>query len=186
MTPPKFLKLLLLVLLLVAPLASALESDRQQKVDVIADNLDHDDKKGVTTLTGNVELEQGTLKIDAQRAILYRESGVLTRVEIFGGPAHLEQVMDEDQGLMKARANYMDYLIGPQTLAMRDNVVVDQGQRRLTGDEIDYDMANGQVKGSGESRVRMSFPPPEPVPAATPEADGTSDSDAGSEPSGDG
>ena len=61
----RFVQLLLLLgLLLFTPLpASALSSDAQQPIQIEADSLVVRDKENTSTYTGNVRLNQGSLKI---------------------------------------------------------------------------------------------------------------------------
>ena len=42
--------------------ALALPSDRSQPISLVADKATYNDKTGITTYTGNVVIEQGTMK----------------------------------------------------------------------------------------------------------------------------
>ena len=45
--------------------ALALPSDRNQAISLLADHATYNEKTGVTTYTGNVVIEQGTMKLQA-------------------------------------------------------------------------------------------------------------------------
>lgn len=47
----------------------ALPSDRNQQLTLVADRATYNDKTGVTTYTGNVVIEQGTMKLQADSIV---------------------------------------------------------------------------------------------------------------------
>jgi lipopolysaccharide export system protein LptA len=47
----------------------ALPSDRNQQLSLVADRATYNDKTGVTTYTGNVVIEQGTMKLQADSIV---------------------------------------------------------------------------------------------------------------------
>ena len=83
--------------------AQALESDRQQPLEVNADSTDGMLGDGITTLKGNVEIRQGTLLIRADQAEVDKTDGKVRRITLRGNSASLQQEI-EDQGLVKAWA----------------------------------------------------------------------------------
>ena len=77
----------------------ALESDRQQPLEVNANSTDGTLGDGVTTLRGNVEINQGSLHITADEAEVNKVDGRVSSVTFRGQPAFLEQEIEE-QGLV--------------------------------------------------------------------------------------
>jgi lipopolysaccharide export system protein LptA len=49
--------------------AFALPSDRNQQLSLVADRATYNDKTGITTYTGNVVIEQGTMKLQADSIV---------------------------------------------------------------------------------------------------------------------
>lgn len=163
MTPPIRTSLLLL-LLLVAPAGTALEGDRQQRLEIEADQLEGDEQAQLTRLEGDVRLSQGTLRIRADTAVLHGPVQTLERVVVEGRPATLDQELEEREGQLHAEANRIDYDLVARRLELSGNAVVDQGNRRLTGDRILYDLAADRVVGEGRGepdgdRVRIRIDP---------------------------
>ena len=55
------------LLALFTTLALGLPSDREQPIHISADKALRDEKKGITVYQGNVEMNQGSLRIEAVR-----------------------------------------------------------------------------------------------------------------------
>lgn len=153
--------LALLAVMLAAP-APALESDRQKPMDINADHFESSTKQGVSTLTGNVRIVQGTLKVQSEKAVVHQdEEATVTRAVLNGSPAQLEQDLDEG-GHMVARAKEIDYDLGKDTVVLTGDVVVEQPRGELRGEKITYELATGRLTGSGEGagkRVHLRMNP---------------------------
>ncbi len=177
-SPSDFLPALLLAASMALPLsATARESDRQQPMNVEADDFDAvmaDDSE--SKLLGNVEITQGTLRITAASATISRAKGDIKRVLLEGAPATMQQ--DNDEGVtMRANANRIDYDVSAESVVLTGNVAVDQGADTLRGERITYDLKNGRLNASGQGtgaggRIRMTIQPrpaeakPDAAPAA--------------------
>lgn len=163
MTLPTRISLLFLMLLAVPPVA-ALEGDRQQQLVIEADQLEGDEQAQITRLTGDVRLQQGTLDIRADTAILYGPVKSLERVVVEGDPAKLDQELEDRDGQLHAEGDRVDYDLVNRRLELTGNAVVDQGNRRLTGNRILYDLAADRVIGEGNGepdgdQVRIRIDP---------------------------
>ena len=153
--------------LLAALPAAARESDRQQPMNVEADDFeaamaDTSDSK----LCGNVRISQGTLDIRAHCATISKVDGEIRRVVFEGEPAALQQ--ENDAGvLMKAKGRKIDYDVTGESVVLTGDVAVDQGADTLRGERITYDLKNGRLNASGEGtgeagRIRMTIQPRPP------------------------
>lgn len=149
-----------LALALAPALACALQSDREQPVNIEAEYVDavlEADSRSV--LRGNVRISQGTLLIQAEQADLTRRGGALSQAVLTGAPATVEQQLDSG-GLMRARAGRIDYDMVAEVLLLTGDVVVTQPEGELRGERIRYDLKSGRLEGGGDSgRVRMQFEP---------------------------
>jgi lipopolysaccharide export system protein LptA len=56
--------------------ALAFPSDRSQPISLVADKATYNDKTGITTYTGNVVIEQGTMKLQADSIVAQLNSNV--------------------------------------------------------------------------------------------------------------
>lgn len=153
-----------LLLLLGAGAAQALESDRQQEIVFEADHFERDEGARTTTLTGDVILKQGTLDIRARRAVLHGDVRDFRKLVVEGGPATLEQALDNQPGKMHAEASRIDYDLVARELILTGDAVVDQGGRHMSGERIRYDLGENRVvaDSSGDpegGRVRIRIEP---------------------------
>ena len=169
--------------LVLAPLAAhALTSDKQQNMLINADyskiiqNKDNN-QPGVTYLSGNVTMDQGTTKARGDEATIYQHapnardaqgrdvSGDVQRVVLIGKKkqAHLEQQQDGG-GLMTAESDRIDYNADTSIAVLTGNVVVNQpGRGEFRGATMTYNTNTGEMesgdKTSASQRVQMVIVP---------------------------
>jgi lipopolysaccharide export system protein LptA len=153
--------LLAAVALLASPLALAKRSDRDQPMDVTAGKQEGSlDEASPTVLSGGVTIDQGSLHAEASRAEISTRGGEIARVVLSGGPARLNQQLD-DGSPMSAVADKVDYNPNTEMVVFTGNVTIKQPRGSLSGERVVYNMANGQVTSGGEGagRVRMRILP---------------------------
>jgi lipopolysaccharide export system protein LptA len=165
-----------LIALLGVDAAHALSTDRDQNLEVRASY-----NKMVTTTPSfalfkdNVRIEQGSMKANGDEARVYEganDSG--RRIVLTGSPAHLEQMQDNNGGLMTARAAQIDYDDGTHIAILTgDVVVVQEGKSEFRGPRMTYNTETGAMEGGSQtpgSEVHMTFKP-KPKQAAKPAMD---------------
>jgi lipopolysaccharide export system protein LptA len=165
--------LLALMLCAVCTGAWARSSDRQQPMDVQADHSDTSlSDNGVSTLTGNVVITQGTMIINSDKAVITKKAGDISLAVLTGGPVSLKQ-NDENGEQMTATAREVDYDLTKDTAVFTGNAVIDQPTRgQMHGERIVYNIKSGQVTSGGDgTRVSMHILPKQ-ANAAKPAADG--------------
>jgi len=151
--------LFLSLLCLSLPL-SALESDRQEPLEVSANSTDGTLGDGVTTLRGNVDIRQGTLHITANEAEVNKVDGRVSSVTFRGTPASLEQEIEE-QGLVQATANVIDYQVASGLVTLEGNADVRHPQYQISGELLTYDLniqhfqGNSDENGNGRIHIRL-------------------------------
>jgi lipopolysaccharide export system protein LptA len=168
-----------IALLAAAPGAFALETDRQQPLEVNADSTDGTLGDGTATLKGNVEIRQGTLLIQADVAEVEKVDGRVRRFELNGTPVHLEQEIEEE-GVVQAEALKVDYEVATGIVTLTGSADVTHPQYHISGEVLEYDLNTQHFKGSGgdsNGRIRIRLDPevvPGSVPdTATPDAEET-------------
>lgn len=144
----------------------ALESDRNQPMNIEAIDSDSDLNTGTLKLIGGVKIDQGSLKIDADTGEVHRhaETADISRVILEGNPTCLEQALDNAAGTMRACSNRLEYDIASESVVLTGNVRIQEPRGTLTGERVTYDIAKGRVQGQsggGDSRVRFVIPPRE-------------------------
>ena len=140
----------------------ALESDRQKPLEVSANSTEGTLGDGVTTLRGSVDIRQGTLRITADEAEVKKIDGRVASVTFRGQPAFLEQEIEE-QGLVQATANVIDYQVASGIVTMTGNADVKHPQYQISGELLTYDLNIQHFQGSsdqnGNGRIHILLDP---------------------------
>ena len=140
----------------------ALESDRQKPLEVSANSTDGTLGDGITTLRGSVDIRQGTLRITADEAEVKKIDGRVGAVTFRGQPAFLEQEIEE-QGLVQATANVIDYQVASGMVTLTGNADVKHPQYQISGELLTYDLNvqhfQGSGDGNGNGRIHILLDP---------------------------
>lgn len=170
MTTKTFLQRIALVtaLGLIATPVFALPSDRQQPISLVADRATFNERTGVTTYSGNVIIEQGTMKLQAASIVANlnakKEISVITAT---GGPAQFQQKVDPAKGLAKGQAQKIVYNAETGIITMTGNASLQQDGASIRGNTLKYSMNKGDIEatgtpnktGSDTGRVKIVIPP---------------------------
>jgi lipopolysaccharide export system protein LptA len=181
--------------LVAASAAHALSTDRNQKMFVDADyskiQQSSDDKAGVSNLNGNVQIVQGSMKAHGDEGTIYQHatnakdaqgndiSGGIQRVVLVGkkAQAHMEQLQDNDGGLITADADKIDYNSDTGIADLTGNVtVVQQGRGTFHGTHMTYNTNTGEMESGDNTpanRVHLEMEPKKTAPTAAKPADAT-------------
>jgi lipopolysaccharide export system protein LptA len=154
---------LLLVAGLILPgVGEARRDDRSQPMNIDADRSESSARgAGVSVLSGNVRISQGTMKVEADRAEIHQDDGQIVKVVLEGRPVTFEQELDDDQGMLHARALRVDYDTALDSLLLTGEVHIRQPRGELTSDRVEYSLESGRITsgGEGEGRVRLRIEP---------------------------
>ncbi|MEO5703092.1 MAG: lipopolysaccharide transport periplasmic protein LptA [Gammaproteobacteria bacterium] len=174
-------KLLLLTACLQFSLSAlALTADQNQPINIEADTADIDDKAGTTIYRGNVIVTQGSIRLTGGTVTIYSPGRTLEKVTAEGNPARFQQRPDNKNEDMRAQSRTMEYLIDTEKLILLGDAHLWQGEDKISGNRIDYDIKADIGKatkgaGSGE-RVKVIIQPRDksgapavPAPAITPD-----------------
>ena len=141
--------------------AGARSSDRQQAMDihgaVLAGALD-DSQPSI--LSGGVTITQGTLHIDADRAVVTLKGNEPVRAVLTGNQAVLKQELDNGTP-MTAKADRIDYDMVSDVVVLTGNYTVTTQRGTTKGQRLTYDLKSGQLEsGSQDSGgVQIHIPP---------------------------
>lgn len=152
---------LALACLLAPLLAHARTADRNQPMELEADNQDCNvaDDNSKCLFTGNVLIRQGTLEVRASRAEVMRRNGDIEQVVLTGSQATMKQQMD-DGTMMNARADRIIFEPRKEVLTLTGNFKVESPQGSNSGQKMVYNMATGQMQSGGDgTRVRTVIQP---------------------------
>lgn len=139
--------------------ADAAKADREQPMQIGANQSQTSEKSGVTVLNGDVRIDQGSLMIRSERAEIEQKEGEVNRVVLDGTPVHLEQDID-GQGRLKADAKRIEYLLSAQTVVLTGSVRIERPRGVLTGERVVYHLESGEMEaGEPGGRVNMTIAP---------------------------
>ena len=156
---PKFV-LIAAALLAAGGLAHARSSDRNKPMEIEASRSDCGlGSDASCTLTGNVIITQGTLRVVAAKAVVQQNDGDPSRALLSGGVS-LRQELD-DGGMIDAKSANVDYNLRNEVVIFTGNVEITQARGTLTGERVVYNMKTGQLDsgGEGNGRVKMRILP---------------------------
>jgi lipopolysaccharide export system protein LptA len=137
-------------------------------------------------------MNQGSMHIEADRVTIYHNEAEADKIVARGRPAKMRQRPDLEKGPVHARALVIEYYQREQKVHLREEARIEQDGAIVTGDSIDYFIAQELVKADSDqaregNRVQVVIPPsmqqdlnpaPPKAPAAEPEALETTSPDA--------
>lgn len=157
---------LLLALSLVCTMSQAviaLEDDNTKPIRISADKALRNEKEGFTVYSGNVEMEQGSLRINAKKITIYRIAEEADRIVAKGKPAHLQQQPEPGKGVVQAEAGIIEYYKAEARIHLKKNARIEQDGSKVAGETIDYYIDEQLVKAgsnrkNNDSRVEVIIP----------------------------
>jgi len=163
---PAIAALIFVLLLLVSNLGVALESDKQADFILEGDNFKNLPavKSGLTQIKywGNVYIQQGTLKIHADQAVIFNGKNGISKVILTGSPVTMEQFIDVEFGKIDVKAKKIEYQIKDDMLLMTGDVLINSKvQGEMSGEKISMNLKTNEIKGvkSENKRVRLVIKP---------------------------
>jgi lipopolysaccharide export system protein LptA len=141
----------------------ALESDRDQPLQLGADSLSIDESTGVSLYEGNVEITQGSMRLWADKLWVYHRQGKAEKIISKGNPTHFSQLLEEGGDEVHGQAQRMEIYVDRNELLLFDSAVLEQGGNRFSNDRIVYNRVNAKVRAGssaqGKQRVQVVIEP---------------------------
>lgn len=162
----KFTSRLMLIAALTAftPCVFALDSDKDADFSLEGDNSKTLPvvKGGLTQVKfwGNILIQQGTLKIKSDEAIVFNDKDGLSKVHLTGKPVTMEQIVDVEFGKIEVVANDIDFRVKDDLLIMTGAVVIKSKiQGEMSGEKITMNLKTKEIKGekSENQRVKLTI-----------------------------
>lgn len=142
--------------------ATALSSDRDQPIHIEADSVTIDDRSGLSTYQGNVELRQGSMHLSAQRITVFGLRSP-TKIVAEGDPVRFRQRPDGKGQDARGEASRLEYLTDQNKLMLLGKAKLSQGDNVFQSHRIEYDVSRARVrageKSPGSERVRVTLQP---------------------------
>lgn len=138
-----------------------------------SDSASRDDRSGVTIYAGTVQIDQGSMHIEADQVTVYMTAGRkdVDRIVCTGKPATYRQRPKPDSEPAVAHAEEIEYQVGKDFMVLRGAARLEQGGSTLEGELVTYDIAKDLMQARGSEanrRIRMVIPPQQPKPVAAP------------------
>ena len=155
---------LTLLLAMLPGLAGALPDDRDQPIHIAADKAVRDEKQGFTVYSGDVQMNQGSMHIEADKITIYHVDEDADKIVAEGSPAKMRQRPDREKGFVHARARIIEYYKSEQKVHLQTDARIEQDGATVAGDSIDYFIAEQLVKADSDqaregNRVQVVIPP---------------------------
>jgi len=145
----------LLLLIAASPLSYALENDKKSPIYIEANQVDMAEKSGISTYSGNVSLEQGSIKINADNIVVYTQNKKLQRIIATGNPALFSQKPDKRSDKVSASASHVEYSSAKGKLILLNNAKMQQGANVFTGNRIEYDTINDILSAKSSKKANQ-------------------------------
>nr|WP_043750137.1 lipopolysaccharide transport periplasmic protein LptA [Imhoffiella purpurea] len=140
--------------------AWALEEDASKPMLIEADDVEVRESDNTSVYVGNVQVDQGSMRLLADHVTVYHREDRQPRLIIaLGEPARYKQLLDGDQGEVEAFAKRMEYDADKDELILIGDGLLIQGTDRLASDRIIYDRAHAQFRAGGSGRVKITITP---------------------------
>ena len=152
----------LLIISALTTTVHALDSDRDQPVNLEADHATFNQKTGVTIYSGNVIITQGTIRIQADNVIAnLDENNSIKDVRATGKPAKFQQKISPDKGIAYGEGDQVYYDAAPSQITLTGHAKITQDGSTFNGNTLRYGMKQGDIEGNGnkQQRVQMIIPP---------------------------
>ncbi len=148
--------------------AFALPEDAEQPIEIQADAGSYDPDRGVSVLTGAVQIDQGSLRMRAHTVTVSNDNRRVARIVAEGhadAPAEMRQRLRPGEPFVSARAARIDYSLAEERIELRGDAYLAQAEREFAGEVILYDVKAGRVDARSEQPggVRLKW---QPVPTS--------------------
>lgn len=159
------IRLLLIVLLsLGAMTAQSLPGDTDQPIRIAADTAVRDDRRGVTIYSGNVTMNQGSMRIWADKITVHNGEEEIDRIVARGKPARLEHQQETEKQPLMATGRQIEYFRSEERIRIREDAALEQEGSTVRSENIDYLIRDRLVKAEGgdsdiTERVEVTIPP---------------------------
>ncbi len=147
---------------LLAANSHALPEDADKPITIRADSMQGDQRNNRAIYTGAVQVDQGTLRVNADRMVVEVENQKVTKITFNGAPARYQQQLNADEDQVRARASTIVYYTQSERLDLKGDAYLTQEGNEVTGELIEYDIVAGKVNASStpeEGPIRMILQP---------------------------
>ena len=142
----------------------ALPEDTTQPIRIMADSAVRDDKQGLTTYSGNVTMNQGSMNITANNITIHSSGENVNTIVAKGTPARFTQKQKNGATPVIASGTIIEYYKNKELIHIRQQATIEQNNSTVKSEDIQY-YINEQVvkansgKNNQSGRVEVVIPP---------------------------
>ncbi|NIE95503.1 lipopolysaccharide transport periplasmic protein LptA [Acinetobacter sp. Tr-809] len=142
----------------------AMESDFQQSIYIEAENTHYSPNQSTFTAS-NIQIKQGTIDIQAAKAIGTLRNGQPYQLTLTGSPVKFQQKVSEAKGMAYGKANRVEYTTTATEIVLKGNASMILDGSSISGDTLRYNLTIGDIEAQGTSnkRVQIIIPPQKKV-----------------------
>ncbi len=158
-----FLPFFFLASFVLSPVVNALQEDTNQPISIESNSGFYDDKNGVSIYTGDVIIIQGSMRLEADKLVVYLDNREIQKMVATGAPVKFRQTPEAGKDDVHGHSLVAEYYPETELLIMMQEAVIWQGENSTASEKIEYDRISEVLKaGDGESstaRVRVILQP---------------------------
>ncbi len=129
---------------------AALESDSQQPIVIDSNSASYDEKQETSTYIGNVNAVQGSIRINADKLVVYMKDGNIVKLVATGKPSTFKQLPAVGKDEIFGEGLVNEFYPEKNLLIFTKNASVWQGDAKQSSEYIEYDTKNSLLK-AGEA-----------------------------------
>lgn len=156
------LKAISIVSVLLPLPASAIQEDFDKPISASSNQQIAELNKNKLTFIDNVEIKQGTLKINANKVEIFKnDKGQVDKIISYGNPVTYTQMMDNNRPI-EAKSQILSYDTINKIIVLQKKASITQEDSQISGEKIEYDLIKETMKAQGEKkkdRVITTFVP---------------------------
>lgn len=117
----------------------------------------------MSTYTGKVVIVQGTMRLDADKVVVYLQDREIKKMIATGTPVKFQQTPEAGKEDVHGNSLIIEYYPETELLVMMQKAVIWQSGNSTASERIEYDRASEVVKagqvGSSSKRVHVILQP---------------------------
>ena len=140
----------------------AMDSDKDQPIEVEAETLEIRDDENISIYSGNVSLVQGSMQIRSDKLVIhFNDENEILLMEMTGKPATFRQLNNGGKE-MRGQADRLDYQEPESLLVFTGNARFDNDGDTIEGSSIQINTTNDTIEANSAAsgdRVRVVIQP---------------------------
>ena len=135
--------------------------DRYQPIEIHADTAIRQERQGLTAYQGNVIIQQGSLRLEADTVTISQaETTSPTEITATGMPARFSQQPDPEKPPIHAQANIIYYHLDEGKIQLTGNARLEQGDAQVSSASIEYLITEQVFSAGSDERIGDDAPRP--------------------------